>query len=392
MHTFRKSIAALAVLAISLGVAGQAVAKEEVKVKTRFEALEDTEASGKALFKGGSEGAALKIKLKGLEEGATYTLETDGVERATFEGNDGKTKLVFTTPQRDDTELLFFDPREGSIVIRDAEDTAILSASLEGDEARTNLKEQTELEPTELAEEGVARARFDQRPNGKQRVRIHIKNAPVGDYQILFDGELQAEVTTNAGGNAKATFFARRPGDGGEASVRKNEKGLRMKKNGKPHNRKEDLDFDALDELVEIVRGEDLYWSGSLRAQIPGLNVCTPEMAASDLMRTDAITEGEADAEYSLDDGCEGEFEVEVDDVAAGVYQLFVDGVEVGEIEVTEDLELATSGKVEFSTSPEGDELPLTFGPVDVPIEVRLLEETLFTGSLTVEPPPAPAP
>lgn len=376
MRTLMRLTSALAALMLIVAVPTLALAKEEVKIKATFEALNDSEASGKLRFKAGSEGADFQIKLSGLAD-TDHTLVVDDIERASFAGSDGKVSLSYATPEKDGKDLLTFDPRDGDIVIRDAEGTEILTASLD-DTGRGNTKEQTELEPTELADEGTARARFDHRPNGKERLVIHLIGAPVGDYQILFDDVQRAAVTTNSGGNAKATF---------KFFPAKSNKGKKPKKakKSKPHNQKGDLDFDGLDAFVEIVRGEDLYWSGPLRAQVPGLNVCDPEMADTALERNEVIAEGDANASFAVGAGCVRDFDVDVAGVAAGLYQVVVAGDTVGEIEV---IDLLEGGALAFSTDPEGDDLPLAFDPLDVAIEIRQLEAVLFTGSLSLTPAP----
>jgi hypothetical protein len=375
-----KLISILTALSVAVLAPGFAAAKEESKVKTRFMSVGGADGAGKLIFKTTDDLAKLKIKLKDLDD-EEHTLDSNDVERALFDVEDGRATLVFTTPQQSGDRDLFFDPREGEIVIRDAAGTAILKASLTGDGGRTNAKEETELEPTALANGGIARARFDHRPNGREQVRIHLKGAPEGDYQILFDGVERAEVTTNAGGNAKVTFL-RKQGKGGNSGAKGsgNGKAKGKKGRGKSGNRRAVLDFDGVNALIEIVQGSDLYWSGPLRAQILGLTSCDPVAVADALTRDASLTMGDAVAEYEVEDDCEREFAVEVEDITPGLYSVWVGGAEVGDVDVM----AGVGGKIEFSTDPDVDELPLTFDPIDQLIEVRDGGTTLFSGTLTL--------
>jgi hypothetical protein len=366
---FRAEILILALALITLPFT--AGAKEESKIQIR---LTDVSGNGNGNGLGGGAVRAnvhtllqgtkvvLKMRARGLDANTEYVLlckddegATDSAELTRFTSrSNGSANVTQNLSKADDPEAPA-DPRGKFLVIAKAaeESNEIVGGWLYGepqdDGPKTKIKEVTELAPAgDASPSGSVAARYDMRPNGHGKLSISMRRVPAEDYEVFVDGVLATTLTPNPAGNAKADFQTKPILGNGSRKV-------------KPHRKKQPLDFDPRRKeiLVQLTNGIPMF-SGSMIAQIEGLNACTPTSSDTRLTATDT---GSGVAALEIEENCETAFDVEIEDVAAGSYDLYVDDVFVATFHAADDGSGTVTGFVRFDPTPDvgEDEWPLDF-------------------------------
>jgi hypothetical protein len=297
--------------------------------------------------------ATLKVMVKKLDGSTEHILLSDGVELARFTtSSKGSGNVTVDLLATGDASSPPVDPRGSLLTVNDGVSDVLeawLMADPQDDPNKAKIKEWTDLAPDPaFVVEGTASARYDLLPNGRGSLDVKLVHAPVPmDYELLVDGVPVATFTPNSAGNAKVAF--RSTGPWGKS---------------KPHNKKLGIvGFEPRNSSLAIrpVGSTDVYFSGEMLAQIPGLNVCT----ASDpqVVMSDGPGPGTGTGEMSVgtEDDCDRSLEVTVTGgLADGTYDIAVDGVVVaaGALAVSGGV-----GEVRFETSADDlGELELDFG------------------------------
>ena len=353
---------ALAVL-LALGwiaAAGPAQGKEESLI---IVSMEDGDAPcGSATLRGRivNGKSTLHLRARHLEPDTEHTLLLDGVEEATFTtDSNGRVNKKFSP--------LSFDPRGKLVEIDDGTDVVLrVIFSGPGEPDRIQIKERTDLEPTDLAPKASGEARYDTRPNGKRNFGIRVRGLDPGSYNVYVDDMLIGSFDTSSNGSARIDYEFRPPRGNGQAGT------------SSSHGRKKKLNFDPRHKVIEIRQGDDVHLEITMLADL-----CESSEIETDLDPVDAPDGAEAQAEFEIEGNCEREFEVEVVDLDADDYDLAVAGDIVGSIHVEDDGEGGTFGEIEFSSNPEAGELLLAFDPIGALIEILDADQNvLFEGRL----------
>jgi hypothetical protein len=387
-----KRLVAAAAASLALLLGGPIQAKELSDVKTPLENLGvDPDARGKVRLRLQENRATFQVKVRRLDPSAVYELRRDSVpvgEIAT--DGAGAANVVFRAPESGSDPVLDFDPRGSFMSVGQGElDVlgAVVSGGLELDGIK--IQEKTSLEPTELLADfpkAEARLKYEVRPNGKRKFELDARHLPPGTYEMWVIDEALAETeiasfTTNPAGNAKVTF--------GFAPPKKNGKEPKGKKPMNKPGRVKGmaLDFDPRTATIEIRQGEDVYFSGSMLAQIPGLNVCEPESSMVDLALVGSPEQVFGVAAFEVAEDCSRTFEVGIGDDAGvtltpGLYDLSVGSDLVGEIEAQAGEGGAVEGGIAFFSEPEEEQLALTFDPRGQTVGVEQETVGILTGDL----------
>ena len=349
----------LAALALPVG----ASAKEESKIRTRLENLvgggrHDETGSIRTHMADGDEGtyADLHLKVRRLLGDTEYLLMSDGTEIGRFTtGPEGEGSLML--------DLLAdgVDPRGTFMSVNDGSQD-VLGAWLYGavvdDMRRKRVKERTMLAPDETASPaGAAGASYRKLPSGMQRFVVRLKGVDAGDYDVCIDGNVEATVSTNADGNAKARFMAR-PTVGQGRSRGGNGIGR-----GPAHNRRHALDFDPRDKLIEIKPAGDstVLFSGPMRAQIVACSAASSVLA----LGLDSTDPGQANATADVttgnEDDCDLIFELDLAALLPGDYELRIDGATIDTVTVTDDGTGTGGATLLYDENPDSGENPLSF-------------------------------
>jgi hypothetical protein len=302
----------------------------------------------------------LDAHLGGLTPGVTYDFKVGGIIEGQFIPNPGgRAKLSFAQPARGKALPLDFDPR-GKLVSVSAGTNTVLQAIFSGTNEPPNISvaEETQLTPSPVAGAGKAKARYRNRA-GKKDFKVELERVPAGSvFELFVAGVKKANLTADAKGRAKVEFDSNpRPG-------------------------KLLLDFDPRGQLIEVFRSGEIWFSGPLLAQSPGITDCVAGEVEKTLTSTGLDPDGKATARFRVRDDCRREFKVEVEDVPVGAYALVVGGIERATVTVASN-GLAIKGEVEFSTDPdEVGKLLLDFEPRGLPIEIRQGTNLFFHGTL----------
>jgi hypothetical protein len=291
---------------LALLAAGPVVAKEESKIQVPLENLAGPPGARADLrSKLDAGGATLHLIARGLAGGAEYAVLADGIEQARFVAQaNGHANVMFDLLEADAASpRVPFDPRGRYVTLHDGV-ADVLGAwySAPGEPARTKVKEWTDLAPEPVAGEGHADARYDRRPNGKASFRVQMRGAPGGVYDVLVAGVSVGTIETNGSGAGRIDFRSQ------------------------AHGKKTlDLTFDPRGELVELEMGGVLHFSGTMLAQIEGLNVCAPSEATVSLEAA-AGEAGSGSATLAVEEDCSLELRVEMAGLTAGDHELRVGG------------------------------------------------------------------
>lgn len=329
----------------------------------------DADASGQAWSTLSGLVAQLQVDVSNLAPNTTYQLAVDDTPKASFTTDDRGGASVLL--RRDDAaRALDFDPRGREIEIRRGGDdvlrTALVSDSPGGAATGADRIEVVALARAASLASGRAKTKLRTEPDGRRRFSVEVEGAPAGPYVLFVNGAERGAIAAPSGfGEIE---FDTRLDDG-------------------PHGELL-LDFAVEDAQVDLLRGGEIAFSGSLRAGVSGVNRCEP----SEILRPLVGTSGEAKARLRVRDDCDRDFEVEIERVPAGSYTLFVGGVARGTIVAAFDaVRGRVRGEIEFDTDEdEADELPLTFDPLGQPIEVRSGATSVFAITSFVAGPGVP--
>ena len=222
--------------------------------------------------------------------------------------------------------------------------------------------------------------------DGDTELEIELEGVPEGDYTVV------------VGGEAKGVLQARQDDDGDEA-----EGELSFYSDGRDGALL--LDFNPLGHTIEITSGDTVYFSATLPSHdalmgSAGAHKHKRHVRGDDDEHNDRYEERierfvlylenlgsypDAKAKVSLTEDADGqEFEVDLEYLPQGQYALHVDGQFVGVIEVSaaNDPDDGNEGEIEFSESPDEDDLLLNFQVRGVLIEVLQDDLVLFQGVL----------
>ncbi len=307
-------------------------------------------------------GASVDVVIGGVVE-ATVTVRTDG-----------KLSVKFKAPRPGRSEPLDFDPR-GQTLSLAIGGVSVLEAPIAatGEPQGTLAAERANLTPSDGVA-GRARAEYRVSRNGKRIFRVDVVRGGAGPFELFVAGVKRGDLTVR-GVTAKIKF-----------GVGSDDPGVLP------------LDFDPRGEVLDVISGGQVLFSGKLEALARGVNLSTPRLTASAITATALAGSGHASAKLRLDERARKHFSVEVEDVPVGAYDLFVDGVKVGTINVA-TVTGGTEGEIEFTSGDDDpDELPLTFDPLGKTLSIRqgadVFFESLFEGSLddgAGRPAPEPA-
>jgi len=335
--------------------AGDARAKDESKIMLRMEPLAHSDDAGRVQSFLWDGRARLDVQLRRLEPSTEHVLRLDdGTELAHFTTTpQGWYNLRIDLLQSGTSSTPPIDPRGHELVVSDPTGdllSAWLYGPIEDDPGWVHIKEWTDLEPSELATTGSVLARYELNPSGKPRFVLQPRHVPAGEYDVYVAGALVASFVPNSGGNGHLDFRANSKGFGA----------MSKGPGGKPgHNHKLSLDFDPRNQLIELKQGEDVYFSGVMRAEIDGVNECTAEETEVEMVAADPASTAVGGVDVGKDEDCDRELEVEIAGVLAGSYDVTVDGATVGQIVIAPD---GAPGSIAFESDPdEPGELPLDF-------------------------------
>jgi len=291
---------------LALLAAAPVAAKEESKIQVPLESLAGPPGARADLrSKLDVGGATLHLIARGLAGGAEYVVLADGIEQARFVAQaNGHANVMFDLLEADAASpRVPFDPRGRYLTLHDGvADVMGAWYSAPGEPARTKVKEWTDLAPEPVAGEGHADARYDRRPNGKASFRVQMRGAPAGVYDVLVAGVPVGSIETNGSGGGRLDF--RTQGKGKKTSV---------------------LDFDPRGQLLELEQAGALYFSGTMLAQIDGLNVCAPSEETVSLEPA-AGEAGSGSATLAVEEDCSLELRAQMAGLSAGDHELRVDG------------------------------------------------------------------
>jgi hypothetical protein len=342
----RSSATCLALIALlTIPVVG-AHAREESKIMLDFESAGgglSPSASGKAMSMMSIHRATLQVMLRRLDGSTEYALLSDGEELTRFTTNSrGFAVLRVDLLTTGDLSSPPIDPRGKLLTVNDGVNDVLqawVMADPLDDPKKVRIKEWTSLEPDPaFVDVGTASARYMLLPNGRVMVFVQVVRAPVSmDYELLVDGVSAATFTPNPAGVANIMF--RSTGAWGRSL---------------PHNQKLGIEgFEPRNGFIEIrpVGSTDVYFSGEMLAQIPGLNVCTfSERMVMMSLGPDGQLGDAADMKLGVEDDCDRFLDVVVTSLGDGTYDIAVDGsiVAAGALSVSGGV-----GEVQFETNAE---------------------------------------
>ena len=259
-RTSTQRIAAAAGLAVGLLVGADSRGEDRSSISAPLEvAGSDTDATGSLRFeiKSGrvtkrrrtSAQALLQVGVANLDPDTDYLLRTNGVDRAVLRTDQsGKGSLSLPVlPTDGTTPALDVDPRGTLVSVSDGGQD-LLAAVLYGplEPAATSFDETTELAPGSAPADASASARCFLSGSPLRRVlEISAKGVPAGSYSVRVDGVRRGSFDVAASGKKK-----------------KLKRGTTLS-----------IDAEAFDpryELVEIVGGSNVVFSGPMLATIPG--------------------------------------------------------------------------------------------------------------------------
>lgn len=350
----RPLLAAACLLALG---AGPAEAKDESKIMLRMEPLAHADDVGRVQSFMWDGRARLDLQVRRLEPAMEHVLALDdGTELARFTtSSEGHANLRVDLLQSGTLSSPPIDPRGHELFVSDPSGD-VLSAWLYGaiadDPHWVHIKEWTDLEPSPLATTGSVLARYQLNPSGKPRFVLQPRHIPAGDYDVYVNSVLVAGFTPNSAGNGYLDF---RTNTKGFSAAMKPGASDKVK-----HNRKLSLDFDPRDQLIELMQGTDVYFSGIMRAEIDGVNECSASASEIAMVAADPLSTAVGMVTLGADDDCDRELEVEIEGVPAGTYDVTVDGAPVGQIVVASD---GAAASLTFGSDPDeaAGELPLSF-------------------------------
>jgi hypothetical protein len=360
MHTLEsvRGLFAAALAALLLAPAA-GNAREESNIRVSMTPLGSASARGMLASQLAPGSASLRILVSQLAPNLEHVVmgESDPLARFTTNasGNAEVRIDLFTTGGGTTPS---FDPRGKRVSVNDGV-ADVLEAWVYADPAqdppRPRIKETTALARAMGVAQGNVDARYDALPSGGARFAIALRGVVPGTYDVLLDGAPLATLTTNPSG---AAFVDLRvlPGQGGtNGNAGGNGKGK-----GAPHKHVGPLTGNPRDALIEVMQADAVHFSGPMRAQIPGLGVCTASSANADLTRDPAQSMGSGSVTRGVEASCDVEMTVSVADLAPGDYDLAVGATET----VVVNVPAGGAASFVFDEHPEAGEQPLPDGAV----------------------------
>ena len=274
-----------------------------------------------------------------LDPSTEYIVTLDGEEFARFttwqNGNANRLFNLLT----DATDGEPTDPRGKLLAVNDGT-TDLLAGVVSGpmEPRATRAKEWTQLQAEDDETTGVAFGRFHLRPNGFMTFAVIVRGVLRGDYEVFLDGDPIGTISTNPGGWGRL-FFRGHPNDHGQG--------------GNGRRPWETLTFDPRYKLIEVVHEGVLVFSGPMKAQIAGLNVCMSDQTQVMLSGPG----GQGSLRFGTGEDCDDQVAIEVSMMVAGDYDVELNDVPTATLSVGMD----GTGMVVFESHPEDGELPLTF-------------------------------
>lgn len=342
----RPSLALAAVAAtLLLAAPAPSPAKEQLKLKSSLDRIDDDDASGKLIATLRPGKSKIKIVATRLDAGTSYDVLVGGAVEATATSDDsGKLRIGFRSGGSPDLD---FDPNGASIEISDGSSTALGTVfSGAGESSGVKLDERSSLAATGLipGASGDTRYRTDK---GRTKFSVEIEDVPAGPYDLLVGGVLRGTINVGALGEGEIEFDS--GDDDGDELL---------------------LDFDPRGETIDVTNAEGIVLTGDSVADVPNVNTCEATEVEVPLTSTGVDADASGDARLRTKPDCDVDFEVEIEDVPVGVYDVVIDSIVRGSITVIDDGE-TIEGEVEFDSDPDDPgELLLDFDPEGATIEI----------------------
>lgn len=215
---------------------------------------------------------------------------------------------------------------------------------------------------------GQAKVEFEERVD-RSEFSVELEDVAAGTYSIRVGGQPRGTVVASASANGiRGEVEFRSPVEAGKIL----------------------LDFDPRGQLVEVVQGAAVVFSGTLGTGGNGGGTGgggAPPFGNADytlVLEPQGNDGPELKAELSQRSD-RVEFQVELEDVAAGPYELRVDGSVRGTITVVA-VPGGTEGELEFRNPVEPGKLQLDFDPRGRSVEVRSAGNVVFSGLFPATP------
>jgi hypothetical protein len=353
-------------VAIALSIGAPAFAQVDSSRQTiPFLSPEAASLAGKMLaICGGLSGQSfLNVTVRGAPASTELTLVVGGIDRVgVVTTNNGTAKFTLKSVATPGAPVLDFDPRDRIVEVQDPSGTTLLTTETpDGSHPEgTRIRERAGLAPTGAIPGASGEVRLRER-RGVQDFDVEIEDLPDGAYELLVDGVARGTIDV-VRGKGKIEFS-----DGGDDPDEL------------------PLEFDPLGALVQVAQGGTIVLSGTVLADAPGLNVCTPSESTTALANVGPDPDASGDTRFRVRDDCDHDFQVEADDLPVGVYEVWVGGVLRGTMDMV-DVGDGTEGETEFDTdADEPGEILLDFDPVGQTVEVRQ-GTTVFLSSTVGDP------
>lgn len=314
-------LCAAATVCIFLAPPADAGSKERSRLRA---AMENTglepDASGKVSAKMRPDRALLKVKLRELRARSDYELRVNDELLADFETDKngrGKVKLK----ARKGRGNFDIDPRDGVLHVCDDDGESVLEIDLEDDDSDGHREERTRLEPTDAATSGEAKVRYRER-DGRRRFDVELEDVPVGDYTLLVDGiergtivvtendedsdsesgtegeiEFDSQGDSDSDSDSDSDFEGDSDTDDGSDTDENLDSNVAFASNEDSDSDELPLDFDVLGALIEVLFGDDLWFSGEAMAQVE-----------------DGLADDDSDSDSDSDDDSDDDDQGEDDD------------------------------------------------------------------------------
>ncbi|HMB39310.1 MAG TPA: hypothetical protein VKO85_09530 [Wenzhouxiangellaceae bacterium] len=292
-------------------------------------------------------------------EGITFMQPVD--ENANFGEVIGTLDVQFENCVEGNVEFNTDDPVTGTgefrIMRLSNQPGSECSGGISDDMAPGDLPQRFDIDlvPTDVLPEATGSAEFDLTP-GRVDFEVEIENLPGGEYELQVGAETRGLITVLDTGTGSGEIEFRSPVTPG----------------------KELLDFDPRDQIIDVLLDGEVVLTalapeqGDFRGNGPP-PFDTPATGSLeieiDLTNEGVYPEGSARAEFELS-GPQTDFDVEVENIPAGAYPLFVGGIKQGDIEVVEDDDGETQGRIAFRFPPTGGGEFFDFDPRGQTIEI----------------------
>ncbi|MBM3985400.1 MAG: hypothetical protein FJ296_06895 [Planctomycetes bacterium] len=213
--------------------------------------------------------------------------------------------------------------------------------------------------------DGTCRARWRQ-DEDSTGFDVELEQMDAGDYEVWVGGTLRGELTVDGTGEGDVEFKTPQDGD-------------------KPL-----LDFDVLDQLVEVKQGATTFFSDTFDGSGSGGGGGGGSGGAASKIEVFMVNVGpDGNAQGRLRHelkGAKRRFDLEVENLDGGVYQLLVDGAPVAEF-MADGFET----EIEFQDPVEAGKVLLNFEPLGAQVDVVSGGEVYLTAVMPAAGTGAPA-